>query len=705
MKVFLCLFFALLFSIPDRAPDRAPAQTADSHLLKLLGVTDENTDQGNSKDLGFRTASEDIVVEGAKLPVEILKQMRSESARKKITSIEVPEAAILKRTPVPLRVRIDCSELPLRSEDLDHLVESPSVRNQDDFLNQIPKGTLQVFTLVYESQSLQMGKKNKQGRGGVSYDWPRVIRTNADGKLTLSYVCDPENPFYGTIEMLLFDESRKSFEAREYDFRKTTSAPGDRIHAHPQACASCHSASAVTGLKPIWPEYFFWKSSGSSSGISVYGSDDDNLGFDSHGKPIFRPPGSYSSTRARDVDENEEHLDEIRHFGEFKKLQKENPCYASLPWAKVSDEEKNSPLFQRFLNYPYSNLDSRAPLEGGLLDYKTRSNLRFNDVYGHLNSQRLAHLISNSPEYPKIKYYLQMEEAGCLTSGDRRTLHQLLPRLKMKRNRNWEAMLGTLDVSDIRRNPLLLSYSKWIGIPEADWTLELKGSGPLYRAAIPNDTFDYDLTMKNVVNGILLKELAAQNLELGLDPATSFTRGVEHAFGKSFSCIDDLGGAMKDSFRRALGKKAFCEVLHKENQKSIEMLNQSRQTKIVDHYDSKEISEIKEKPSSLILNPESVIRGKELVNSRQKGNCISCHSTESVYGVGDLLFLPSPTQSHSSNLVALKNLKNRFQEGFLTQIQNRVQKLGDMPPYSTQDLDRQDREDIVQYIWSLRSSN
>ena len=47
---------------------------------------------------------------------------------------------------------------------------------------------------------------------------PRVLRSSIDGKITISFVCDPKNPTYGKVETVYFDDKEKEFHTVEWSF-------------------------------------------------------------------------------------------------------------------------------------------------------------------------------------------------------------------------------------------------------------------------------------------------------------------------------------------------------------------------------------------------------------------------------------------------------------------------------------------------------
>lgn len=152
----------------------------------------------------IRTATADIFVNIYNTSAEVQNSLRAPEARTTIRTFDIPTAAIGNRTPVTTRA--NCSELPVSVNQLEGLANNSSY--MVEFLQKLPKGSLPSFTFVTNSLSLQKGEDKGNGRGMVNRMWPRVLRGTTDGKLTMSFVCDPENPTYGTVEIIHFDDAK-----------------------------------------------------------------------------------------------------------------------------------------------------------------------------------------------------------------------------------------------------------------------------------------------------------------------------------------------------------------------------------------------------------------------------------------------------------------------------------------------------------------
>ena len=242
---------------------------------------------------------------------------------------------------VDLGIRPDCSETPIKIGDLTKLAGRST--DMVDFLRKIPEGTLQGFTLVTNSRSLHRGKADKRGRGIVSPLWPRALRTSVDGKMTVSFVCDPKNPSYGKVEILYFDDVTNTFRGTEIDFgrpgRPVSSA--HRVHSDPQSCVSCHGSARASGerpLKPVWPGYFNWNDCETNRGTSLYGGNDDNMGPD-----FFRaregPPSEYTNCT-----EEKDRAASMRQRADFQKFRKRMPASKPCHGRKFRKEKRTNLL-------------------------------------------------------------------------------------------------------------------------------------------------------------------------------------------------------------------------------------------------------------------------------------------------------------------------------------------------------------------------
>lgn len=646
------------------------------------GVVSSVSTRNGRQIVLFRTGTEDIEFELASQTPQTRTLLLSARAKEKITPVSIPAGTILSRRSVPMNVRSDCSELPLGINELDQIAN----RSTDfiDFLRNIPEGSLQVFTFVYNSKSIQRGKF---AHGKVSPKWPRVLRTSKDGKLTMSYVCNPRNPTYGKIELLHFDDATKEFKTAEYDFNKPRRGQDtQRIVRNPTTCVSCHGGSSFGGtpsLKPVWPEYFQWGDCERKRGISLYGSNDDNMDPNRFRARIQSTADKVPDSCDTEAD-RKAHVKETELFAKFKKKHEDNPCYNLLPWAENPDEPHKY--------YPYA-INSQTRDENGFFRYEARTNARMTDMYGHLMGQRVTQLLKKSPEYDLAKYYIALEGADCsLTSGEESELASLLDGFtiqRMQRTAN-----SVLPQRDPRLSaPFLYSFAKRVGLSDEDWSMELKRTGDpaysavMFRGRLGTPNGGNDLAVHDVVAGEVLIELQSENPVLKEADPAPLTRGITDVFGPRFSCIDDLGGGIKNALRGTDG--AFCGVLRAEKDKYIQARarrNSSRSSGDLQ--------------SARMPTPEGIAsRGKSLVQS----NCTECHSAtrENVRRFPEsLIFLPSSFLSRDRNDIAIQKLRERKANGFMEVLNRRLIVDRDMPPEGD-DLTSEDRENIRSYIRSL----
>ena len=424
------------------------------------------------------------------------------------------------------------------------------------------------------------------------------------------------------------------------------------------------------------------------------------MGNGPDGEPYFRERRPSTLNRAPEGFSNaldlKAHAEEQTNFADFKKTQKSNPCFASLPWPKIPAGKANVEPYKNYKYYPYA-IEAQAKTRDGYRDYSLRTNLRLNNLYAHLNATRVAETITKAPDYKVIQYYLLLEETGCLTPEDQTELKTLMPDLDVLPKPSALFAYGRPEM-----NPLLYGYAKKIGLKDEDWTLEFKKHGTNYRTGAAGDTID-DLFTKDLVMGDLLKDVGAKNPALGVAPEDATSRGVEKSFGADFDCIDKLGGGIKNAYKDRSKNQAFCQKLHDENKKNIDFLKATGQCEVTSSAAAK-ATDLKKAVETAVLKLDaaSVARGKALVAEHGEGACVTCHSPTAANknSPKDFLFLPNDTLDAKANQDALGTLKTRMQEGYLDQVKERVVKDQDMPP-GTNKLTPTNRQDIVNYIQSL----
>jgi hypothetical protein len=433
-------------------------------------------------------------------------------------------------------VNPDCSEIPLSTNDLIKIANSEKVVNIEDFLKNLPKGTLQGFTLVHNSLSAQQGRNSKTS---VRPEWPRVLRSSVDGKVTIAYTCDPNSETYNKIEVLHFDDTN-SLKAISIDLKKQSGIGENlRVHQNPQTCTGCHtntSRSPINGelsLKHIWPAYPQWADCDPTRSISVYGSNDDNMGIYYRRESVDpKFPGDCTPERFEQA-----HKKELEDWKSFRDLQKDNPCYALLPWP---ESDQKIPVEYSVYPYSYKNPATNSKYDQGLL----RTNHRFTQRYAHLLAKRNAALIQAAPGYDRVKYLITMEALGC--DLDRESARKLL---------NLQVTQGIFD-----------AFSQKIGLKPEEWSLEFRTEGHGYNAALPGQSGDSNI--HSYTQGELLMGLSAGDPEMELLTKDALAPGYSKAYGEKFKCLDQLGGEIKKSL---YGRdKPLCALLKKrfESQKS-----------------------------------------------------------------------------------------------------------------------------------------
>jgi mono/diheme cytochrome c family protein len=596
-------------------------------------------------------------------------------------------------------VHADCSERQIQIEDLDQLAKSS--KDVLSFLKSIPADSLQSFTFVTNSLSLHMGKDDGTGRGKVSSMWPRVLRSSIDGKTTISFVCDPKNPASGKVEIIHFDDKENKFKTTEYDFGHESEppvSPSDRVHKNPKSCVRCHAGSSFGGevsLKPNWHGYPAWSDCKANRGIQTYGGNDDNMGpgayreiYDFLSEPF---KGCDDKTDKAAIEKSKQ------DYQEFRVAQKDNECFKTLPWPDDSDPE-----YKKY--YPYAKKSLETQVDDARFDYSIRTNLRFTDTYSHLMGRRIAQILKQSPDYEKVKYFIALQGAGCLTDADKKKLSQLLQAPEMEwTSENMRSSLTT--------GSLPYQYGKKIGLQAKDWNMQFGNDGsPNYPAAIPNTYSHMDLSIHHIVAGEILKDIGQSNKSLQKLASDSITRAVSapHQFGPRFSCIDDLGGGIKTD-----AKNDLCPALHKENAKHLAKLAHSgsvceickAQQAAADASPSatkqqtQEILNIAKVEKDTELDA-SISRGKELVKADSKGKCVTCHSSGAGILPKDFQFIINEADSENLQAESLAILHSRAKEGLADKIQNRLITTKTMPPMQT-GLSDQDRSDIQAYLKSM----
>ena len=541
-----------------------------------------------------------------------------------------------------------CNETPISISQLEKIVKSDSVTSMQDFLDKIPKDSMQLFTFVTNSLSLHRGN----GEGMVSSMWPRVLRSSTDGKITISFVCNPKNPTYGKVEVLFFDDKTNKVMAKEWDFgpdgkRRKAS---HRIHDNPISCISCHAGSKIQGeetLKYNFGEYPTWGDCDPKRGITMYGAYDDSIDGESYRR---RRPDESESMEGCDTliqDSKTKELltkdlialrQEAKDYQEFRKIQKNNSCFNSLPWSK----DKND------IYYPYSK-NSQAP---DAIQTK-RPNLIFNLAYGKLMAKKNLNILKRDPNYELMKYLLPMSNLECSD----------LPSMIN------EVMGNRLQIDSPR--DLLYSYSEFVGVDDKDWTMNFmsKEKKSSFKAG---DYSIHDLVLKEIENEIQ-PQISKENLDLSC---------ILPAFENPLSCEE-----LKLKFEQARKKnKPKDSVIPCESAITIESKSEGLKGEV-----DKVVVQ---------LNKQSVENGKKLVALNSKGKCVQCHSVGADSGLSsDFHFIPDENSSKEAIAGSIAILNSRMPE-LLKKIDHRLIETKTMPPMKNK-LTDEDRLDIKTYLQSL----
>ncbi len=207
-------------------------------------------------------------------------------------------------------------------------------------------------------------------------------------------MCDPNNPNYGKVEVISADPKTGALSTAEWNFSAGVS-PDHRVETNPQKCLGCHSATSVNDeprLKYNWPDYPHWTDCKQNRGIQTYGGFDDVIEMPSEGPRRQRQqymftdgtgkPG-YDCTAEEDRAAMER---EIRDFQKFRSVQKENPCFSTLPWPKEDDKVRGADV------YPYSGSGAlRSP------------NFKLGLNFARWTGRRIAGDLKKDPAYNYLK--------------------------------------------------------------------------------------------------------------------------------------------------------------------------------------------------------------------------------------------------------------------------------------------------------------
>lgn len=331
-------------------------------------------------------------------------------------------------------------------EELTKIAASSKIDSIVPFLRALPAGSYPNFTFITNSRSLQRGNEDN----AVSDLWPRVLRTSRDGKISLSFVCDPRSPAYNKIEVIFFDDLSQTFRTMTYDLNHRTQIADQKV------CLSCHSLSMKPEtFQPIWPEHKNWRDCDERRGISLYGGISDSIG------PVVTNDRRETVSSPKKIpfgcglaEDQQMEQREAEAYKNFRRVQKDNPCYALLPWP---EDASNLP------SYPY--LDST---EG------SGPNTRITVAYSQLLARKNARVIRGAMNYKEIEPYLRLESFGCLKTSDYVILSKLLGKS------DWPETIQK-SLNPETGAPVLFRFATIAGLRNRDWNLVQNANEPSYR--------------------------------------------------------------------------------------------------------------------------------------------------------------------------------------------------------------------------------
>lgn len=424
-------------------------------------------------------------------------------------------------------LRPDCNEIPISPEEIFDLANNSPKDGMVNFLQSLPEGSLQVMTMMKETQSRQhhkVGPKN-----------PRILRSNADGSLTISFVCDPDSQDYGKVEMMYFDRKEDRFKMATLDFSNVPDKKVEpfnkyrfshlintsesyknqsRINHNPKSCLKCHS-NDPEALNPdpraLWNEYNEWP--------GAYGSKDDRL-------------DPFSDKKDRE------------ELIALKKHMKDNPCFQTLPLLETPPPVKGEfgqLEYSKEWVYPYSEWPGS--------DYDTRPNLRFTDNLARFSARRLVRKFMDAPGFERVRYEAAMSTFNCPEIKDYNKVfkgvssHYQAPEyleLDYRGEREIQGEHGNftpiIERGDFRDYRELFQLGKAYGFKNSDWTLffnDEKRSG--YQA--PSSTDTRSDGFGDLVQGELLRRLVKESPSL--KGIVKGVRDIEELFGEKNACIEE----------------------------------------------------------------------------------------------------------------------------------------------------------------------
>ena len=633
----ICLSISIIFFDP----------TLRAETMDVEGVVESISGNG----VYFRKASETLTLNLPALDEKTQIKVKNLVGQNKRIKLIVDSAAILTSKPLAIGIRPDCTEIPITYEDFLEVAKRSNVKSTLDFLKELPEGTVQTFTFVHNSNSVQ--------KEGVDKNWPRVLRMSADGKFIFSYTCEPKSPSYNSIEMIRFDDSVNGYRFTSFDFRKDK-----RIVENPVSCNGCHAPTKYkfSDPRPIWQMYSFWN--------GVYGAADDKL---------------RDGNLGGDLDD----------YKAFRQLQKNNPCYASLPWPK----ENIDPAYD---HYPYSLVRKTN-------NYHLRPNLKFTEIQSHLMGKRIARKFLSIPRFKKLRMLALMDALGCNVPDIDQQIKKVFPKYKAPNyveavpEDHLEIFMKEYQAQDFdgysaqQFNQFLLPFhpgskegkgarlyalGKALNFQDADWTMTnydfMKPKTPLYNTGISSTKRSRvgDIPIFRMAQGEIFRSIADDYPDL--KAYLILTRGESSVFGEKFSCIDDLGGEINLTDPSQIA--TVCQIV----QEKMDLENKLPRPSYPSIAET--IRNSKREIVKRDLTPELVEKGRLIAQD----TCFRCHSSRG--------HLPNSYQFFNDEISASDTFKKDTH--FLDIVFGRIDaKLGEMPPDT--DLPAEDRQALKSYFQTL----
>jgi len=530
----------------------------------------------------------------------------------------------------PRGFRPDCNEVPTTAEDLMKVANEVTQGGMVDFLESLPSGSMQVYTLIKETKS-----KQHHGVGPLN---PRIIRSNADGSITMSYVCDPSSQDYGKVEMMHFDQEEERFKFATLNFKSgqdetiTTDQEARyshlsndpqshldkrRVNKNPKACLKCHSSNPEAldpDPRPLWEEYQIWD--------GAYGSQDDLV-------------EDFAGEAKKDYED----------IIALKKKMKGNPCFDALP-----DYELTPPTpkdfgefdYDRTWLFPYSS-SIKSP------SYDVRPNLRLTDTLPRFAARRLGRKFFEQPGFEDIKFEAVMGTFNCPQVKDYdKAFEEKGPK---SYNRHYKTAGATIgkgyekgkalyspenERGDFRDYRELLKLGAAFGFKNSDWTTNYNDES---RNAFHSPSSEGAMAdgFADLVQGDLMRRMAIEYPELEKYRVSG--GNLEGMFGANNFCVEETTAPIRSHEKEDKERiSALCEnldSLRKNRKKSF-----SHGDSINPNSDPEAILACLEKQNaSLSLTFESdfikSIEGAVLDQEKYEqgeavaGTCIHCHSNNS----------------------------------------------------------------------------